>query len=82
VPRGDEQHRSPKSDIEIAQAATMRPIGPEVHHRDAVLAVAIGLVFLWLAITLAFLVDASDKRLRTRTTIEELYGSPVLTDVG
>jgi formate--tetrahydrofolate ligase len=27
VPRGDEQHRSPKSDIEIAQAATMRPIG-------------------------------------------------------
>ena len=27
MPRGDEQHRSPKSDIEIAQAATMRPIG-------------------------------------------------------
>jgi formate--tetrahydrofolate ligase len=27
VPRGDEQHRSPKSDIEIAQAAAMRPIG-------------------------------------------------------
>src|SRR5260370_39098965 len=27
VPRGDEQHRNPKSDIEIAQAATMRPIG-------------------------------------------------------
>ncbi len=25
--RGDEQHRNPKSDIEIAQAATMRPIG-------------------------------------------------------
>jgi formate--tetrahydrofolate ligase len=27
VPRGDEQHRNPKSDIEIAQAASMRPIG-------------------------------------------------------
>ena len=25
--RGDEQHRNPKSNIEIAQAATMRPIG-------------------------------------------------------
>src|SRR5215207_6692019 len=27
VARGDEQHKNPKSDIEIAQAATMRPIG-------------------------------------------------------
>jgi formate--tetrahydrofolate ligase len=27
VTRGDEQHKNPKSDIEIAQAATMRPIG-------------------------------------------------------
>jgi formate--tetrahydrofolate ligase len=27
VARGDEQHRNPKSDIEIAQAAEMRPIG-------------------------------------------------------
>jgi formate--tetrahydrofolate ligase len=27
VARGDEQHRNPKSNIEIAQAATMRPIG-------------------------------------------------------
>ena len=25
--RGDDQHRNPKSDIEIAQAAAMRPIG-------------------------------------------------------
>ena len=25
--RGDEQHRNPKSDIDIAQAATMQPIG-------------------------------------------------------
>jgi formate--tetrahydrofolate ligase len=27
VARGDEQHKNPKSDIEIAQAASMRPIG-------------------------------------------------------
>jgi len=27
VARGDEQHKNPQSDIEIAQAATMRPIG-------------------------------------------------------
>src|SRR6516164_8598028 len=27
VARGDEQHKNPKPDIEIAQAATMRPIG-------------------------------------------------------
>src|SRR5437016_10849515 len=27
VARGDDQHRNPKSDIEIAQAAAMRPIG-------------------------------------------------------
>jgi len=27
VARGDEQHRNPKSDIDIAQAAAMRPIG-------------------------------------------------------
>jgi formate--tetrahydrofolate ligase len=27
VTRGDEQHKNPKSDIEIAQAAAMRPIG-------------------------------------------------------
>ena len=25
--RGEEQHKNPKSDIEIAQAAAMRPIG-------------------------------------------------------
>src|SRR5207245_10969515 len=27
VARGDEQHKNPKPDIEIAQAAAMRPIG-------------------------------------------------------
>jgi hypothetical protein len=37
--------------------------------------------FAWLAITLAFLLDRSDGRLRTRTTIEDLYGTRVLTNV-
>ncbi|HTJ27008.1 MAG TPA: Wzz/FepE/Etk N-terminal domain-containing protein [Candidatus Limnocylindria bacterium] len=55
---------------------------PTLLSRPPVLAAALGIVFLWLAITLAFVADGSDKRLRTRTTIEELYGSPVLTSVG
>jgi capsular polysaccharide biosynthesis protein len=55
---------------------------PTLLSRPPVLATALGIVFLWLAITLAFVADGSDKRLRTRTTIEELYGSPVLTSVG
>ncbi|HYZ17518.1 MAG TPA: hypothetical protein VE591_14000 [Candidatus Acidoferrum sp.] len=55
---------------------------PSLLSRPPVLAAALGIVFLWLAITLAFVADGSDKRLRTRTTIEELYGSPVLTHVG
>lgn len=55
---------------------------PALFSRPPVLAVAIGLVFLWLAITLAHIADAADSRLRTRATIEELYGSPVITNVG
>jgi capsular polysaccharide biosynthesis protein len=55
---------------------------PSLLSQPRVLGTALAIAFLWLALTLAFLVDASDKRLRTRTTIEELYGSPVLTEVG
>lgn len=55
---------------------------PTLLSRPPVLAAAFGIAFVWLAITLAFIADGSDKRLRTRTTIEELYGSPVLTHVG
>lgn len=50
--------------------------------RPLVLGAVIGTVFLWLAISLALLADGADSRLRTRTTIEELYGSPILTTVG
>jgi capsular polysaccharide biosynthesis protein len=55
---------------------------PALLSQPRVLGSALAIAFLWLALTLAFLVDASDKRLRSRTTIEELYGSPVLTDIG
>ncbi len=74
-----------------SQAASIAPAvvidratsaNPALFSQPRVLGAALAIAFLWLAITLAFLVDASDKRLRTRTTIEELYGSPVLTDVG
>jgi capsular polysaccharide biosynthesis protein len=65
--------------IVIDRATSARPSMLSQPH---VLGAALAIAFLWLAFTLAFLVDVSDKRLRTRTTIEELYGSPVLTDVG
>ena len=55
---------------------------PPLLSRPPVLAAALGLAALWLALTLAFLLDGSDHRLRTRTTIEDLYGGPVLTYVG
>jgi uncharacterized protein involved in exopolysaccharide biosynthesis len=54
---------------------------PTMLSRPAVIFAALLVAFSWLAISLAYLVDQSDGRLRTRTTIEELYGSPVLTNV-
>ncbi len=54
---------------------------PTMLSRPSVVGVALAIVFAWLAITLAFVADAADGRLRTRTTIEELYGKPVLTQV-
>jgi uncharacterized protein involved in exopolysaccharide biosynthesis len=50
--------------------------------RPTVLAIGLGVAFLWLAITLALLVDSTDPRLRTARAIEELYGTPVFTPVG
>jgi uncharacterized protein involved in exopolysaccharide biosynthesis len=54
---------------------------PTLLSRPLVVSTALAFLFTWLAVSLAFLVDQSDGRLRTRTTIEELYGSPVLTNV-
>jgi len=50
--------------------------------RPNVLVPAFAVAFAWLAVTLAFLADGADSRLRDRSTIEDLYGSPVLTYVG
>jgi uncharacterized protein involved in exopolysaccharide biosynthesis len=66
--------------IVLLDAATAA--APALLSRPAVIAAALGAIFLWLAITLAFIADGTDSRLRTRTTIEELYGSPVFTSVG
>ena len=55
---------------------------PTLLSRPEVIFAGLAVAFSWLAISLAFLVDQSDGRLRSRTTIEELYGSPVLTNVG
>ncbi len=54
---------------------------PTMLSRPEVIFAAMAIAFSWLAISLAFLVDQSDGRLRTRTSVEELYGSPVLTNV-
>jgi uncharacterized protein involved in exopolysaccharide biosynthesis len=50
--------------------------------RPTVIGAALAVIFLWLAITLAFIADRSDVRLRHRTKIEELYGRPVYGSVG
>jgi capsular polysaccharide biosynthesis protein len=55
---------------------------PALLGRPGVLAAAFTIVFLWLAITIAFVLDNADKRLRDATTIEDLYGKPVFTPVG
>jgi polysaccharide biosynthesis transport protein len=54
---------------------------PTLLSRTPVILGATVAAFAWLAITLAFLLDRSDGRLRTRTTIEDLYGTRVLTNV-
>jgi uncharacterized protein involved in exopolysaccharide biosynthesis len=78
------------AEADRAQAASINTIvlldpattsAPALLSRPSVIAAALGAIFLWLALTMAFLVDGSDSRLRTRTTIEELYGQPVYTSV-
>jgi capsular polysaccharide biosynthesis protein len=55
---------------------------PALLGRPAVLGAAIAAIFLWVAISLAFLVDGADDRLRTAEAIEKLYGKPVFMPVG
>jgi uncharacterized protein involved in exopolysaccharide biosynthesis len=63
--------------IDLAHAAS-----PSFISRPAVLGPAIGLAFVWLALTLAFILDAGDTRLRTPQAIEDAYGRPVFHSVG
>jgi capsular polysaccharide biosynthesis protein len=55
---------------------------PTLLSRPSLLAASVSVIFLWIAITLALIVDGADSRIRTRTTVEELYGSPVFATVG
>jgi capsular polysaccharide biosynthesis protein len=54
---------------------------PTLLSRPPVLGVMFGLVFLWLAISLAIFADAYDTRLHDRDSIERLYGRPILTSL-
>ena len=55
---------------------------PTTLSRPVVLGAAFAIGFLWLALTLAFLFDGADNRLRSTDSIEDLYGRPVFTPVG
>jgi capsular polysaccharide biosynthesis protein len=63
--------------IDRATSASLATLG-----RPLVLGAAFLVIFAWLAITLAFVVDGSDGRLRTPEAIERLYGKPVFMSVG
>lgn len=56
--------------------------GRSPYTRPAVITTAVMMVTLWIAITLAFILEARDRRFRTPATIESVYGSPVLGVVG
>jgi hypothetical protein len=55
---------------------------PALLGRPGVLGVAFAFAFVWLAFTLAFILDSTGTRLRTTASIEDLYGTPVFTPVG
>lgn len=83
--------RLAKSLADRAQAASINSVVPidspsaasrALLSRPTVIVPAFAIAFVWLAITLAFIADGADSRLRDRATIEDLYGSPVLTYVG
>jgi uncharacterized protein involved in exopolysaccharide biosynthesis len=80
VAEGDRAQSASINTIVLLDSATSA--APTLLSRPPLIAAALSAIFLWLAFTLAFLVDGIDTRLRSRTTIEELYGSPVFTTVG
>ena len=52
--------------------------GRSPYTQPAVITAAVMIVALWLAITLAFMLEAMNRRFRTLSMIESVYGSPVL----
>ena len=54
---------------------------PTLLSQPAALALIIGTICIWLAITLALAADAYDTRLHDRGAVERLYGRPVLTTI-
>jgi uncharacterized protein involved in exopolysaccharide biosynthesis len=54
---------------------------PTLLSQPAALALIIGTLCIWLAITLALAADAYDTRLHDRGAVERLYGRPVLTTI-
>jgi capsular polysaccharide biosynthesis protein len=66
--------------VVVIGRATSAP--PALLGRPGVLGAAFAVAFIWLAITLAFVLDGADKRLRNTTSIEDLYGKPVFNPVG
>jgi uncharacterized protein involved in exopolysaccharide biosynthesis len=80
VAQADRAQSASINTIVLLDAATSA--APTLLSQPPVIAAALAAIFLWLAITLAFIVDGTDSRLRTRTTIEDLYGTRVFTAVG
>ena len=88
---GELSHRLANAEADRAQAGTIESLvvidratdaAPTLLSRPEVLGAAFTIAFLWLALTLAFLLDGADNRLRTTESIEDLYGRPVFTPVG
>ncbi len=56
--------------------------GRSPYSMPALIMAAIMVVALWVAITLAFVLEGLDRRFRTPAAIEKAYGSPVLGVIG
>jgi capsular polysaccharide biosynthesis protein len=87
----DLSQRLARANADRAQASSIAPVvvidhakeaSPALLGRPPVLGAAMAVIFLWIAITLAFIVDGADDRMRTPESIEKLYGTPVFMPVG
>jgi capsular polysaccharide biosynthesis protein len=78
--RADRAQAGSIASVVVIDHATVA--APALLGQPAVLGTAIAVATIWLAITLAFLLDGADDRLRTPESIEKLYGKPVFMPVG